>query len=153
MEELERKDSGNESYLTMENFQNDEEAMNLFMEFIYNSLPLFMIGTILFTTIFILLATPIYRFVRRKIYNKVKVNYKFERTKESKILVEQIAGIKNYIHDFSLLSEKDKEHVMLWEDFLIYAILLEENEIIIKDICKYKNINLNNFNNIKKLFI
>ena len=41
----------------------------------------------------------------------------------------------------------------MWEYFLIYAVVLEENETIINDICKYKNINLNNFNNIKNLLI
>jgi len=101
------------------------------------------------TTFFILIGTPIYRMVRRKIYKTIEGNNRYERTKESKILVEQIAGIKNYIHDFSLLSEKDKENVVLWNDFLIYAVLLEENEKIIDDICQYKNIDLNKFNNVK----
>ena len=53
-----------------------------------------------------------------------------------KILMEQVFGIKNFIHDFSLLSEKEKEEVMLWNEFLIYAIVLEENSIIINEISK-----------------
>ena len=51
-------------------------------------------------------------------------------------MVEQIAGIKNYIHDFGLLSEKDKEYVVLWNDFLIYVVLLEENESVYTGITK-----------------
>lgn len=78
---------------------------------------------------------------------------KYERTKSGKILVEQIAGIQKYIHDFSLLSEKNKECINIWEDFLIYAIVLEENETIIKDIFTYKNINFNILNNINELFL
>lgn len=50
--------------------------------------------------------------------------------------MEQVFGIKNFIHDFSLLSEKEKEEVMLWNEFLIYAIVLEENSIIINEISK-----------------
>lgn len=50
--------------------------------------------------------------------------------------MEQVFGIKNFIHDFSLLSEKEKEEVMLWNEFLIYAIVLEENSIIVNEISK-----------------
>lgn len=128
---------------------NNEEAKEMYVKIISDSGPLIILSTIMITTFFILIGTPIYRMVRRKIYKTIESNNRYERTKESKILVEQIAGIKNYIHDFSLLSEKDKENVVLWNDFLIYAVLLEENEKIIDDICQYKNIDLNKFNNIK----
>ena len=92
---------------------------------------------------FIILGTPIYRWMKRKIYKVIEKGGMYERTKEGKILVEQIIGIKNYIHDFSLLSEKEKEDISLWEDFLIYAVVLEENKDIIDDICNYKNIRFN----------
>ena len=81
--------------------------------------------------------------MKRKIYKVIEKGGMYERTKEGKILVEQIIGIKNYIHDFSLLSEKEKEDISLWEDFLIYAVVLEENKDIIDDICNYKNIRFN----------
>ena len=137
----------------LEIIESNQEAKEMYVKIISDSGPIMILSTVVIITFFILIGTPIYRKVRRKIYNKVEINNSYERTKEGKILVEQIAGIKNYIHDFSLLSEKDKENIVLWEDFLIYAVLLEENEKIIDDICKYKNINLNNFNNIKKLLM
>lgn len=137
----------------LEIIESNQEAKELYVKIISDSGPIMILSTVMIITFFVLIGTPIYRKVRRKIYNKIEINNSYERTKEGKILVEQIAGIKNYIHDFSLLSEKDKENIVLWEDFLIYAVLLEENEKIIEDICKYKNINLNNFNNIKNLFI
>lgn len=137
----------------LEIIENNQEAKELYVKIISDSGPIMILSTVIIMTFFILIGSPIYRKVRRKIYNKIEVNNSYERTREGKILVEQIAGIKNYIHDFSLLSEKDKENIVLWEDFLIYAVLLEENEKIIDDICKYKNINLNNFNNIIKLLM
>lgn len=137
----------------LEIIENNQEAKELYVKIISDSGPIMILSTVMIMTFFILIGSPIYRKVRRKIYNKIEVNNSYERTREGKILVEQIAGIKNYIHDFSLLSEKDKENIVLWEDFLIYAVLLEENEKIIDDICKYKNINLNNFNNIIKLLM
>lgn len=137
----------------LEIIENNQEAKELYMKIISDSGPIMILSTVMIITFFILIGTPIYRKVRRKIYNKIEVNNRYERTKEGKILVEQIAGIKNYIHDFSLLSEKDKENIVLWEDFLIYAVLLEENEKIIDDICRYKNVKINNFNNIKRLLM
>ena len=57
-------------------------------------------------------------------------------------MVEQIAGMKNFIHDFSNLSENEKESVIVWNDFLVYAVLLEENSKIIKDIFNYKKVDI-----------
>lgn len=135
----------------LEIIQNNQDAKELYLKIISNSGPIMLLSTIMIISFFVLIGTPIYRKVRRKIYNKIEVNNRYERTKEGKILVEQIAGIKNYIHDFSLLSEKDKENIVLWEDFLIYAVVLEENEIIINDIYRYRNINSNILNNIKRV--
>lgn len=131
-----------------EMMQNNEEARDVYVELIAKSGPIMLAITIMFISIFTLIGIPIYRGVRRRIYNKVEVNNRFERTEEGEILVEQIAGIKNFIHDFSLLSEKEKESIVLWEDFLIYAIVLEENEKITKDIFGYKNVNLDILKNM-----
>lgn len=70
---------------------------------------------------------------------------KIRRTQKGKILIEQIAGMKNFIHDFSNLDEVTKEHIALWDHFLIYAIVLEENTDIVNNICNYKNVNLPKF--------
>lgn len=152
LEEFDNK-YAQEEKTELEIIESNQEAKEMYIKIISDSGPIMILSTVMIITFFLLIGTPIYRKVRRKIYNKIEINNSYERTREGKILVEQIAGIKNYIHDFSLLSEKDKENIVLWEDFLIYAVLLEENEKIIDDICKYKNINLNNFNNIKKLLM
>lgn len=152
LEEFDNK-YAQEEKTELEIIESNQEAKEMYIKIISDSGPIMILSTVMIITFFLLIGTPIYRKVRKKIYNKIEINNSYERTREGKILVEQIAGIKNYIHDFSLLSEKDKENIVLWEDFLIYAVLLEENEKIIDDICKYKNINLNNFNNIKKLLM
>lgn len=137
----------------MEIIESNKEAKEQYVKIISDSGPLMILSTVMITTFFVLIGTPIYRKVRKKIYKRIEVNNRYERTNEGKVLVEQIAGIKNYIHDFSLLSEKDKENIILWQDFLVYAVLLEENEKIIDDICKYKNVNLNKFNDIKNYLL
>lgn len=80
-----------------------------------------------------------YKIIKKIFSPANKHSYKYERTKTGKILVEQIAGMQKYIHDFSLLSEKDKKCIKVWEDFLVYAIVLEENESIVNEIFSYKN--------------
>ena len=127
----------------IEILNKNPEMKKIFIEVIVSAVP-FMIGTTIITiSFFIILGTPIYRWMKRKIYKEIEKDGMYERTKEGKILVEQMVGIKNYIHDFSLLSEKEKEDISLWEDFLIYAVVLEENKNIIDDICNYKNIRFN----------
>ena len=60
-------------------------------------------------------------------------------------MAECIHGMKNFIHDFSNLSEANQEHLILWDDYLVYAVLLEENEKIIKEIMKQRKINPESF--------
>lgn len=68
-----------------------------------------------------------------------------KRTETGDLLTAQISGLKNFIHDFSNLPEAEKEHLLLWDDFLIYAVVLEENERIIEDIFKMKNLRYRDF--------
>ncbi len=68
-----------------------------------------------------------------------------KRTEAGELLTAQIAGLKNFIRDFSNLAEAEKEQLLLWDDFLIYAVVLEENERIIQDIFRMKNLNYGDF--------
>lgn len=86
------------------------------------------------------LLIPLYAFIYFIFFKISQVKYK--RTKNGNELLELIAGLKNFIHDFTNLSDREKEEIVLWEDFLVYAIVLEENDKIVKDIMKFKNINV-----------
>ena len=68
-----------------------------------------------------------------------------KRTEAGEILTAQIWGLKNFIRDFSNLAEAEKEQLVLWDDFLIYAVVLEENERIIEDIFRLKNLEYRDF--------
>ena len=88
---------------------------------------------------------PIYKIIRSITYGSIESSNRYERTNQGKILAEQIAAMQRYIHEFSLLSDKEKEYIKLWDEFLVYAVVLEENEKIIDDIFSYKNISRSNF--------
>lgn len=76
-------------------------------------------------------------FAARRIFAIYHKNVKsIERTEYGSLMAECIFGMKNFIHDYSNLSEADKRKVVLWEDYLVYAIILEENEQIVDEIEK-----------------
>ncbi|RGY97391.1 DUF2207 domain-containing protein [Clostridium sp. AM58-1XD] len=70
---------------------------------------------------------------------------RLKRTDAGEILTAQIWGLKNFIRDFSNLAEAEKEQLVLWDDFLIYAVVLEENERIIEDIFRLRNLKYRDF--------
>ena len=89
----------------------------------------------------ILLFIPSYRVAKRIGYMK-RGGIIWERTQLGDEMAEKIAGLAHYINDFTLLSERDKEEVGLWDDYLVYAIILEENEKIVKDISSLYKVDL-----------
>ena len=48
--------------------------------------------------------------------------------------MDRIDGLKNYLNEYSLIKEKTVMEVYLWERFLAYAIMLEVNVNIEKEI-------------------
>lgn len=81
------------------------------------------------------------------------VMYKFQkdelkRTYKGEALTDEILGMKRFLHDFSMLDEANKELIGLWDEFLIYAVALGENEKIVEDILNIKNIKISDMQNI-----
>ena len=137
----------------IETVQNNYEARVAFRNIIIDT------GLIILATTFgslfsyILLTIPIY-FIIKIIYEIIIANNsQFIRTKKGELLAEQILGLKNYIHDFSYLSEKNKENVTIWDEFLVYAVVLEENERIVDDILKSNNINIGLLNEVTQTLL
>ena len=128
--------------------KNDKDFRKLTYNLYIGSIPVCLVGTFAVIAMFALFSMPFYLRARKITYFFVDANDKYERTSEGKILVEQIVGMKNFIHDFSNLSESQKEEVVLWNDFIIYAILLEENEKIIHEIFKIKHMDVNILNSV-----
>ena len=120
--------------------KTDKDFRKLTYDIYVESIPVCIVGTFAVIALFALFSMPFYLRARKITYLFVDANDKYERTSEGKLLVEQIVGMKNFIHDFSNLSKSQKDEVILWNDFLVYAVLLEENDKIIKDIFSYKKV-------------
>lgn len=54
------------------------------------------------------------------------------RTKNGEKVNEKLEGLKKYLEDFSSLENKSEEELVLWEDYLIYSVIFNQNEKIIK---------------------
>ena len=141
----------NEGISEIRFLKENKEVMTEYLDFIslVTRVYIYIVGVVI--SMVVLTVIPIYRFSTR-MFERKNENKKFTRTKLGKILVEQFVGIKKYIHDYSLLSGKEKDAIVLWNEFLVYAIVLEENEKIIENISKYKNIN-NILNKILEIVI
>lgn len=66
----------------------------------------------------------------------------FQRTDYGNQMAECIYGMKNFIHDYSNLNEADRRQVVLWEDYLVYAVVLEENQEIVEEIANSRRTEL-----------
>lgn len=97
-----------------------------------------------------LLCLPFYFLTKKAGYLK-RGDVIWERTALGNETAEKIAGLGRFIHAFSMLSEAKKEQVALWEDYLVYALVLEENEKIVKDISRLYKINLQRFDRLHLL--
>lgn len=89
--------------------------------------------------VFFFLWYPLSAMIRGFIQTSAENKIKIQRTQLGMEWTEYIYGLKNFIHDFSNLSEANKDQLVLWDDFLIYAILLEENTQILNEIFKRKH--------------
>lgn len=61
----------------------------------------------------------------------------YDRSKRAEELNQKLEGLKNYINEYSLLKDKTSEDIILWEDYLIYSVIFNQNNDIIEEYKKY----------------
>lgn len=137
----------------IEALRNSNEAKEAFRNIVIDTGLLILAITFSSIFVFILMIIPVYFIIKILYEIIIAKDSLFIRTKKGKVLAAQIKGMKNYIHEFSYLSERNKENVVIWDEFLIYAVVLEENEKIVDDILKHNNINVGLLNEIKQLIV
>ena len=70
------------------------------------------------------------------IYNVKSTLDPYFRTKEGEELNRSIEGLKNYLKDYTLLDEQEKDGIVVWEEYLVYSVLFNQNKKMIE---KYKS--------------
>ena len=56
-----------------------------------------------------------------------------KRTQKGEDINVKIEGLKKYIKDYSLLSEKNKDALDVWEEYLIYSVLFTEEKSVVEN--------------------
>lgn len=65
----------------------------------------------------------------------------YVRTNKGEEINEKLEGIKNYLKDYSVMHERNENSLELWEDYLIYSVIFNQNEKTVDNIYnKYVNI-------------
>lgn len=58
------------------------------------------------------------------------------RNKKAEEINEKLEGLRKYIKDYGNMSEREKEELILWEDYLIYSVIFGENANIVENVMK-----------------
>lgn len=70
-------------------------------------------------------------------YKEAKGNKFYKRTPKGKEINKKLEGLKEYLKDYSLLSEREAKEIELWEDYLIYSVMFGQNKKIVEEYEKY----------------
>ena len=74
----------------------------------------------------------------RSYYFMNKLN-PYIRNKKAKDINSKLEGLRNYIKDYSLLGQKDHKDIIIWDNYLIYSVMLGQNTEIVDEIMKKVN--------------
>ena len=58
----------------------------------------------------------------------------YKRTLKGNELLNKAYALKNYLKDFSIIKKRSKEELILWQYYLVYAVVLDVNIKIPDDI-------------------
>ncbi|MDO5015145.1 MAG: DUF2207 domain-containing protein [Clostridia bacterium] len=70
----------------------------------------------------------------KKTKSSLLFSSKYEITEEGKSKLLQILGFKNYLKDYTLLSERESREVELWDNYLIFAALFGIADKVAKEL-------------------
>lgn len=88
---------------------------------------------ILFMVLYILsFSIPLSR-IKSLLYINFK-NQSYERTDVGEEVNKKIEGLKNFIKDFSVLDESGQQELILWEEYLLYSVLFNQNQKVIDEL-------------------
>jgi len=109
----------------------------------YNNIPnkniAILLLPVIFILFFIMIILPFSTIVYIKSYYRMNKQNPYIRNKQARNINEKLEGLRNYMKDFSQLSESQYNEIVLWEDYLIYSVILGQNSKIVKEIMEKIN--------------
>ena len=87
--------------------------------------------------LFCAIGLPLLIWIKFFIYSFVKIKDPIRRSREGKELNEKLEGLRKYINDYSSMQEKNKEALILWEEYLVYSVMLGINKQAAEDVLRF----------------
>lgn len=113
-------------------------AFNIISEMNFENNMISIISFIIYAIVFIIFSFyPMILIISYIIYNIKSTLDPYFRTKEGEELNRSIEGLKNYLKDYTLLDKQEKDGIVVWEEYLVYSVLFNQNKKMIE---KYKSI-------------
>lgn len=94
-----------------------------------------LIMLVLFGSVMVAFVFPLIDTIRGLIENGDASRY-LKRTPLGEREAECVYGIRNYLRDFTTLSDADRRALMLWDDFLVYAVALGQNQQVVDELVR-----------------
>ncbi len=94
-----------------------------------------LITLVLFIAFMLAFVFPLIDAARGLIENGDASRY-LRRTPLGEREAECVYGIRNYVRDFTTLSDADRRALMLWDDFLVYAVALGQNQQVVDELVR-----------------
>ena len=63
----------------------------------------------------------------------------YVRTKKAQDINEKLEGLKKYLQDYGNIQEKTKNELIIWEEYLIYSVMFNQNTKLIEEYKKIFN--------------
>lgn len=89
---------------------------------------------IMVMSILLVLDLPIFIAIYLYTYIRKSKKNNYIRTSKGEKINERLEGLKNYLKDFSIMNERDEKSLAVWEDYLIYSVIFNQNSKIVKNI-------------------
>ena len=106
----------------------------------FNSIPNKTIAMLLLPVIlilfFIMIIFPFATIIYLGKYYRLNKQNPYICNKQARNINKKLEGLRKYVKDFSQLSESQYNEIVLWEDYLIYSVILGQNSKIVKEIMK-----------------
>ena len=97
------------------------------------------------------LENPEYITINYNKENKLHPYYEFVATDKLNEKALQLAGLKKFFHELTLIHEKEPIEVKLWREYLIYAQIFNQAKKVSKIFNEFYNINVIEFNDFDLL--
>ena len=80
---------------------------------------------------------PLILIVSYAVYSIKNQNCPYVRTEKGEEINKKLEGLKIYLKEYSYLEEKKESEIVIWEEYLVYSVLFNQNTKIIEAYKKY----------------